>query len=110
MSVGPSFGGAPYRTSLATDERSRPESVIAIPGTGDHDGSEYAPGSPHSHVYRRRGKPEASVYCHRFDRNVPPDIVRCSEFESVAALTLGQRRETALAIDPRRGIGDGSYR
>jgi len=41
---------------------------------------------------------------------VPPDIVECSEFESVAALTLGQMRETALAIDPRRGISDGSYR
>ncbi len=67
-------------------------------------------GCKHSHLYRRRGSPDASVYCHRLDRNVPPDIVECSEFEGVAALTLGQMREIALPIDSRPGISDGSYR
>jgi hypothetical protein len=73
-------------------------------------GDSLCAGCKHSHLYRRRGKPEASVYCHRLDRNVPPDIAECSEFEPVAAPTLGQMREIALPIDPRPGIRDGSYR
>ncbi len=67
-------------------------------------------GCKHSHLYRRPGSPDASVYCHRLDRDVPPDIVECSEFEGVAALTLGQMRAIALPIDSRPGISDGSYR
>jgi hypothetical protein len=67
-------------------------------------------GGRHSHLYRRRGRPDASVYCHRLDRDVPPDIVECREFEGVAALTLDQMREIAPPIDSRPGISDGSYR
>src|SRR5207245_3194623 len=37
---GPSSARAPYRARLATDERSRSESAITIPGTGDHDAPE----------------------------------------------------------------------
>src|SRR5438445_2123955 len=37
---GPSSARAPYRARLATDERSRSESAITIPGTGDHNAPE----------------------------------------------------------------------
>lgn len=46
----------------------------------------------------------------RLGRYVPPDIVECSEFQAVAALTLSQMREIALPIDLRPGIDDRSYR
>lgn len=67
-------------------------------------------GCRHSHLYRRRGSPDVSIYCHRLERYVPPDIVECSEFKAVTALSLSQMAEIALVIDPRRGISDGSYR
>jgi hypothetical protein len=41
---------------------------------------------------------------------VPPDIVECSQFRAVAALSLRQMQEIALPIDPRPGVNDGSYR
>jgi hypothetical protein len=41
---------------------------------------------------------------------VPPDIVECSQFSAVAALSLHQMQRLALRIDPRPGISDGSYR
>jgi hypothetical protein len=67
-------------------------------------------GCRHSHLYRRRGSSDASIYCHRLERYVPPDIVECSEFKAVTALSLGQMAEIALVIDPRCGINDSSYR
>ena len=41
---------------------------------------------------------------------MPPDIVECSEFKAVTALSLSQMADIALPIDPRPGISDGSYR
>ncbi len=67
-------------------------------------------GCRHCHLYRRRGSPDASIYCHRLERYVPPDIVECSEFKAVTAPSLSQMAEIALVIDPRCGINDGSYR
>lgn len=67
-------------------------------------------GCKHSHLYRRQGRQDTAVFCHSLDRYVPPDIVECSEFRSVSALTLSQMREIALAIDTRPGVSDGSYR
>ncbi|MBI2490786.1 MAG: hypothetical protein HY616_07690 [Candidatus Rokubacteria bacterium] len=50
------------------------------------------------------------MYCHELGRYVPPDIVECSQFSPVAALSLHQMQKIALPIDPRPGISDGSYR
>jgi len=67
-------------------------------------------GCKHSHLYRRQGRQDAAVFCHSLDRYVPPDIVECSEFRPVSALTLSQMSEIALPVDPRPGISDRSYR
>jgi hypothetical protein len=67
-------------------------------------------GCKHSHMYRRQGQQDGSVFCHSLDRYVPPDIVECSDFKAVAALSLSQMREIALPVDPRPGVRDGSYR
>ena len=67
-------------------------------------------GCKHSHVHRRRSSPDPSVYCHELGKYVPPDIVECSQFSPVAALSLHQMQKIALPIDPRPGISDGSYR
>jgi hypothetical protein len=50
------------------------------------------------------------IYCHELGKYVPPDIVECSQFSAVAALSLHQMKEIVLPIDPRPGISDGSYR
>jgi hypothetical protein len=73
-------------------------------------GASLCSGCTHSHIYRRRGSVDAFVYCHRLDRYVPPDIVECSEFRAVTALSLSQMQAIALPIDPRPGISEGSYR
>jgi hypothetical protein len=67
-------------------------------------------GCKHSHLYRRQGAPHIAVYCQSLGRHVPPDIVECSEFEAVAALSLSQMRQIALPVDPRPGVNDGGYR
>ena len=67
-------------------------------------------GCKHSHVYRRRNNPDPHVYCQELGKYVPPDIVECSQFNPVAALSLHQMQKIALPIDPRLGISDGSYR
>jgi hypothetical protein len=67
-------------------------------------------GCKHAHLYRRRDKLDPAVYCHELGRYVPPDIVECSQFLSMAALSLRQMQEIALPIDPRPGVNDGSYR
>ena len=73
-------------------------------------GDSLCAGCKHAHVYRRRENPDAHVYCHELGKYVPPDIVECSQFSAVAALSLHQMKEIALPIDPRPGISDGSYR
>lgn len=73
-------------------------------------GDSLCTGCRHSHVYRRRGSPDATIYCHRLERYVPPDIVECSEFRAIAALSLSEMADIALHVDPRPGISDGSYR
>ncbi len=73
-------------------------------------GQNLCTGCKHSHLYRRQGDQHVAVYCQSLGRYVPPDIVECSEFEAVAALSLSQMREIALPIDPRPGVSDGSYR
>ena len=73
-------------------------------------GQSLCTGCKHSHLYRRQGDQDVRVFCHRLDRYVPPDIVECSEFRPIAALSLSQMREIALPVDPRPGVSDGSYR
>ena len=63
-----------------------------------------------AHLYRRRHNPDPHVYCHELGNHVPPDIVECSQFRAVAALSLHQMQKIALPIDTRPGISDGSYR
>ncbi len=67
-------------------------------------------GCKHAHLYRRRDCADPSVYCHELGRYVPPDIVECSQYSAVAALSLPQMQKIALPIDPRPGISDGGYR
>ncbi|HEV8642755.1 MAG TPA: hypothetical protein VGV13_16830 [Methylomirabilota bacterium] len=67
-------------------------------------------GCKHAHLYRRRDRAEVAVYCHELGKYVPPDIVECSQFSAVAALSLHQMQQIALPIDPRPGVSDGSYR
>ena len=64
----------------------------------------------HAHLYRRRDQLDPAVYCHELGKYVPPDIVECSQFSAVAALSLHQMQKIALPIDSRPGIHDGSYR
>jgi len=73
-------------------------------------GTSLCAGCKHAHLYRRRDKVDPVVYCHELCKYVPPDIVECSQFSAVAALSLHQMKEIALPIDPRPGISDGSYR
>ncbi len=73
-------------------------------------GQSLCTGCKHSHLYRRQREQDVRVFCHRLDRYVPPDIVECSEFRPVAALSLSQMMEIALPVDPRPGVSDGSYR
>jgi len=67
-------------------------------------------GCKHAHLYRRRDRADVSVYCHELGHYVPPDIVECSQFSAVAALSLHQMQKIALPVDPRAGVSDGSYR
>jgi hypothetical protein len=73
-------------------------------------GDNLCAGCKHAHVYRRRDNPDPHVYCHELGKRVPPDVVECSQFSAVAALSLHQMQKIALSIDPRPGISDGSYR
>jgi hypothetical protein len=73
-------------------------------------GASLCGGCKHAHLYRRRNKLDPAVYCYELGKYVPPDIVECSQFSAVAALSLHQMKEIALPIDPRPGINDGSYR
>ena len=83
----------------------------ATPASGGHrEGDGICTGCSHSHVYRRRDRPDASIYCHDLGQYVPPDIVECNQFIAVTTLSLGQMRQIALRVDPRPGINDGSYR
>jgi hypothetical protein len=52
-------------------------------------------GCKHAHLYRRRDKLDLTVYCHELSRYVPPDVVECSQFDAVAALSLRQMQEIA---------------
>src|SRR3989442_11299733 len=72
-------------------------------------GDSLCTGCRHSHVYRRRGNPDATIYCHRLERYVPSDIVECSEFRAITALSLSEMADIALHVHPRPGISDGSY-
>ena len=74
------------------------------------DGQSLCAGCKHAHLYRRRTKPELFVHCHELGRGVPPDIVECSQFQAVNALSLHQMQQIALPVDPRPGVRDGSYR
>jgi hypothetical protein len=51
------------------------------------------------HRTRRRGSQDATIYCHRLERYVPPDIVECSEFKAVTALSLSEMADIALHPD-----------
>jgi hypothetical protein len=73
-------------------------------------GDSICAGCQHSRTYRRRSQPYPAIYCNELYRHVPPDIVECSEFVAIATLTLEQMQQIALAVDPRPGISDGSYR
>jgi hypothetical protein len=90
-----------FHLDLDADDRYR-ESRVA--------GESLCTGCKHAHRYRRRGSPDPAIFCHTLDRYVPPDIVECSEYRAVAALSLTEMREIALPVDPRPGIHDGSYR
>jgi hypothetical protein len=84
---------------------------VAEPQRGQRfGGASLCAGCKHSHLYRRRDKLDPAVYCHELGGYVPPDIVECSQFSPVAALSLHQMQKIALPIDPRPGISDGSYR
>jgi hypothetical protein len=79
---------------------------VSVPRGGDS----LCVGCKHSRTYQRRSRPYPVIYCSELYRHVPPDIVECSEFVAIAGLTLEQMQEIALAVDPRPGINDGSYR
>jgi hypothetical protein len=74
------------------------------------DGQSLCTGCKNGHIYRRRGDQDISVHCHSVGRNMPPDIVECSEFRPVASLSLTQMHQIALPVDPRPGVNDGSDR
>ena len=61
---------------------------------------------PGEDSYRRR----PFVYCHELGKYVPLDIVECSQFSAIAALSLHQMQQIARPIDPRPRISDSSYR
>ena len=73
-------------------------------------GASLCAGCKYAHLYRRRDKRDPAVHCHELGTSVPPDIVECSRFGAVAALSLHQMQKIALPIDPRPGVSDGSYR
>ena len=73
-------------------------------------GQSLCTGCKDGHIYRRRGDQEISVYCHSVGRSMPPDIGECSEFRSVASLSLTEMQQIALPVDARPGVNDGSYR
>ncbi len=60
-------------------------------------------------VFRRKGKLIVTVYCHAMNREVPPDIVECSEFKDVKAMDMDTMQRLALPVDPREGINKKSY-
>lgn len=67
-------------------------------------------GYKHAHLYRRRNQAEPAVYCHELGKYVPPDIVECSQFTGIAAMSLHEMQRLALPIDARPGPSDGGYR
>ena len=87
-----------------------PYSVVESRRERRFDGAGLCAGCKHSHLHRRRDKLDPAVYCHELGRYVPPDIVECSQFSAVAALSLPQMQKVTLPIDPRPGIDDRSYR
>jgi len=85
--------------------------ITAAPHRGPRpSGGGLCNGCKHAHLLRRRGVQDVWVYCHELGKAVPPDIVECSQFSAVAALSLHEMQRIALPIDPRPGIHDRSYR
>ncbi|MGH7331227.1 MAG: hypothetical protein ACREKS_00490 [Candidatus Rokuibacteriota bacterium] len=87
-----------------------PYSVAEPHQEGRFGGASLCAGCKHAHLYRRRGKLDPAVYCHELGQHVPPDIIECSQFSAVGALSLHQMQKIALPIDSRPGVNDGSYR
>ena len=87
-----------------------PYSVVEPQPERRFDGVSLCAGCKHAHLYRRRDKIDPVVFCHELSRYVPMDIVECSQFSAVAALSLHQMQQIALPVDARPGISDSSYR
>src|SRR5437879_3615902 len=83
---GPSSARAPYRARLATDERSRSESAITIPGTGDHDA------------------PESVI---RIDRKERSRSAGTSDQDASEPARPGERHDEAAARDRAGALGSG---
>ena len=84
---------------------------VAAPHAGRRfGGASLCAGCKHAHLYRRREQLDPAVYCHELGKYVPPDIVECSQFSAVGALSVHQMQQIAVPIDPRPGVSDGSYR
>ncbi len=64
----------------------------------------------HSIIYRRKSKLEITVFCDRFARIVPSDIVVCNRFQHYKAMDLWEMKEIAVDVDKRVAVKDGSYR